>query len=307
MREEHFCAHISEVRQDPFIGLATPADLWLMVEYTGPWEYMSVYNNKLPEHVREWLKAIANDYMNLKTIVTFIRKDMRPLGRIRCFVGVTREEREAIYAFNFASYEEIPKLDLEALRTGSPEYDAYLSSDPMYLVCTNGKHDMCCARFGIPVHREASRIDSEHTWHCTHIGWDQFAANFLCLPHGVYYSRVTVPEVASIIEADRARRLYTRKCRGRTIYSYAVQAAEHYIREHTGETRMDALRLLDSTTEAEGRDTVRFQATSDGTIYRVTIQFELQQPEMPPCRCDAEGKNLRYHFHLQTFEELQPA
>lgn len=307
MKEGKFCAQISQERQDPFVGLAAHADLWLMVEYTGPWEYMSIYNNRLPEHVTEWLTTIANNYLTLHTIVLFVRKDSRPLDRVRCFVGVTREEREALYAFEFASYDEVPTLDLEALRAGVPEYDRYRTSEPMYLVCTNGKHDMCCARFGMPIHREANRIDGAHTWHCSHIGGDQYAANMLCLPHGIYYSRVTVPEVERIIEADRQRRLYMPKSRGRTCYPPIVQAAEQQLRERTGITDLDAFHLLDSTAEAEGRETIRFQSATDKSVHCLTMEGKQYEAPQPPCRCDPLGKNLRFEFHLIDYKVLQPA
>ena len=57
--------------------------------------------------------------------------------------------------------------------------------DPLVLVCTNGRHDPCCATFGRPlarVLREGARRDD--VWECSHIGGDRFAANIVILPEG---------------------------------------------------------------------------------------------------------------------------
>ena len=56
---------------------------------------------------------------------------------------------------------------------------------PLVLVCTNGRHDPCCATFGRPlarVLREGAQRDD--VWECSHIGGDRFAANIVILPEG---------------------------------------------------------------------------------------------------------------------------
>ncbi|GHO92145.1 hypothetical protein KSF_021930 [Reticulibacter mediterranei] len=308
MENKHFCAHISRERQDPYIGLAAHAKVWVMLEYTDPWEWIAIYNNQLPEPTKTWLIALANSYATSQAITLFIRQHIRPLPTINCFVGITRPDREALYRFRFNSYKEVMGLDLAALEAGSPAYNSYLTTEPLYLVCTNGKHDMCCAKFGMPIHKEASRLAGEQVWHCSHCGGDQFAANLLCFPHGIYYSRVTVPEVATIIEADRQEQLYLEKCRGRSCYPPSVQAAEYYLRKQTGIYDLNAFRWLDTTDEDNGNTTVRFQSTSSGIINLMTIRHtERETNHAEAYRCDNTGKLTRQEFQLVQIEQTTTA
>ena len=52
-------------------------------------------------------------------------------------------------------------------------------TEPVYLVCTNGRHDRCCATYGRP----ALALQASHgdlTWESSH-GGDRFAGNLACL------------------------------------------------------------------------------------------------------------------------------
>ncbi|QBD74856.1 hypothetical protein EPA93_02140 [Ktedonosporobacter rubrisoli] len=308
MTDTQFCAKISREREDPIIGQAAYAKAWLLIEYNGPWEWGAVLDNQLPEAVKAWLSAIIYSYATTHTVALFIRHDMRPLAKIRCFVAITREAQEALYRFELSSYEELLKLDLDALRAGDPAYNTYLSPEPIYLVCTNGKHDKCCAKFGMPIYQEASRLVGEQAWHCTHMGGDQYAANLLCLPRGLYYSRVSVPEVTSIIEADGHREIYLPKARGRTCYQPAVQAAEYYLRQQTGNLHLDAFSLLATHSAETNVETVHLQATEDGTIHTLTIQHEIRElSSSQPCSCRNEAKNTRYEFRLLSYASSSAA
>jgi hypothetical protein len=308
VENKHFCAHISRERQDSYIGLAAHAKIWVMLEYTGPWEWIAIYNNQLPEPTKTWLINTANNYATTQAITLFIRQHTRPLQTINCFVGITRPDREALYRFRFKSYEEVMELDLAALEAGSPAYDSYLTTEPLYLICTNGKHDMCCAKFGMPIHKEAANLAGEQVWHCSHCGGDQFAANLLCFPHGIYYSRVTVPEVATIMEADRQERLYLEKCRGRSCYPPIVQAAEYYLRKQTGIYDLNAFRWLDTSNEDNGNTTIRFQSTSEDIIHILTIRHtEREIDRAEAYRCDSTGKLTRQEFQLIQSEQTNTA
>jgi hypothetical protein len=308
VENKHFCAHISQEQQDSYIGLATYAKVWVMLEYTSPWEWIAIYNNQLPEPAKTWLITLANSYATSQAITLFIRQHTRPLQTINCFVGITRPDREALYRFRFDNYEEVMKLDLDALEAGSPAYDSYLTTEPLYLICTNGKHDMCCAKFGMPIHKEAARLAGEQVWHCSHCGGDQFAANLLCFPHGIYYSRVTVPEVATIIEADRQEQLYLEKCRGRSCYPPIVQAAEHYLRKQTSDYALNSFRWLDTANEENGNTTVRFQSTSGDIVHIMTIRHTKREINCAEAyRCDSTGKLTSQEFQLVKWEQEKPA
>ena len=52
----------------------------------------------------------------------------------------------------------------------------------MWLVCTNGKRDACCARDGLPVARALAALRPDEAWECSHLGGHRFAANVALAP-----------------------------------------------------------------------------------------------------------------------------
>lgn len=48
---------------------------------------------------------------------------------------------------------ELAALDLAALAAGTPPGFGARSDEPVLLVCTQGKRDVCCARLGRPLAR----------------------------------------------------------------------------------------------------------------------------------------------------------
>ena len=77
--------------------------------------------------------------------------------------------------------------------------------ESLILVCTNGRHDQCCANLGRPLVRALRDSPwADRVWECSHIGGDRFAANVVVLPDSLYFGRVE-PDV-SPGAAGRARR-----------------------------------------------------------------------------------------------------
>ena len=108
------------------------------------------------------------------------------------------------------------------------------NSEPIVLVCTNGKKDKCCSLKGYPVYK-ALREAAPHmlVLQSSHVGGDRFAANVISLPHGIYYGRVEETDVPDLLHHIDAGEILMPRFRGISTRSFAVQAAEQYLRLHT--------------------------------------------------------------------------
>ena len=110
------------------------------------------------------------------------------------------------------------------------------------LVCTNGRHDPCCATFGRPLVRglRESRWADE-VWECSHIGGDRFAGNVVLLPDSLYFGhcRPGRPPSACSTPTTTAASIST-SFRGRSTFRLAEQAAEHFVRAELGLDALDA-------------------------------------------------------------------
>ena len=142
---------------------------------------------------------------------------------------------------------------------------------PLFLVCTHGKHDRCCARYGRPLYDAVrEQVEEGWAWQVSHVGGDRFAGNLVALPDGVYYGRVRPSEAWPVIEAVLERRIYLPCYRGRSSHGFAAQAAELAVREQTGLLGLDDVEVR--VLERQGGE---WRATVDaGRSYEVTVRLE---------------------------------
>jgi hypothetical protein len=97
---------------------------------------------------------------------------------------------------------------------------------PLLLVCTDGKHDLCCGKLGrsiLAALRADGRIDAVEA---SHLGGHRLAANCLALPTGALYGRVGATDVPALAEAVEHGRVYLPRYRGRSGLEELAQVAE---------------------------------------------------------------------------------
>ncbi len=121
---------------------------------------------------------------------------------------------------------------------------------PLYLVCTHGRPDTCCAVRGRPLAAAVAADRPGRTWESSHVGGCRFAAAMVLLPHGVVLGHVP-PARGAAVAADYAGGLLPPEwVRGRTSLAPAVQAAQHHARLVTGAWEVDALAPVDARSDA---------------------------------------------------------
>jgi hypothetical protein len=105
-----------------------------------------------------------------------------------------------------------------------------VSHEPIYLVCTHGRHDACCAVRGRPVAAALAAAYPERTWECSHIGGDRFAANVVVLPHSLFYGHVSATRAVELAKHYDEGLIVPDLLRGSGAFPPSVQAAQHYAR-----------------------------------------------------------------------------
>lgn len=284
MSNKTFCAQMSRECHEPFVGTASRVDTWLLIEYTGSWRASAVEHSDLSAWVKTWLFWQSTYRTNFRTL--FIRQHHRPLTDITCFVCTVREDQQQLYRFTFQNYEELTSLDIEGLRAGDPRYQEYLYDEPLYLVCSDGKHDMCCAKYGVPIYQELAKQVGSQAWQCSHLGGDKFAANVLYLPKSLYYGRVTIPDIEIMLSLHKQQQIYLDKFRGCTSYSFVEQAADYFLRVSTGVRSFNVLRRLytDHVPESE-EHTVVFENVETCQRYQLTLAENVREvPSIASCK-----------------------
>jgi hypothetical protein len=237
-----YCSDIAKEHGVPLIGSATTGDVWFLLEFSGRYESKAFEGSTIPEEVKAYLKGIQPE--GLKPRILMIQQaESRSREGIHLFVGLTDAQNPRLYQYELQQYEDILKLDLARLAAGGGDPD-HVRKEPLFLVCTNGKRDMCCARFGPAVYGELSGTFGDSVWQSSHIGGHNKAPNMLFFPFGVNYGRAT-PEDAIHLATDFSMgRLELNNLRGRVCYPLPVQAAEHFWRVETGVLELPGMEVV---------------------------------------------------------------
>ncbi|HEX7254593.1 MAG TPA: sucrase ferredoxin [Gaiellaceae bacterium] len=279
-----FCSDISRENDEPLGGTASRIDHWLLVEYRGLWSHDALAGSGFSDQVKMRLRELAA--ARPRTRLLFIRRPGRRHHEgLAVYVADSREGEERLAGLEIGEHEELRRLD--------PFERAEPIDQPLFLVCTHGKHDRCCARYGRPLWEGVSeQLDESSAWQCTHVGGDRFAGNLVALPHGLYYGRVDRDDVADVLDHHFAGQLALGHYRGRSCWSFAVQAAERRVRAEEGLTGLSDLSLDGVTREAENRWTVRFQ-TRVGP-REVDVVEELGELTLLTCSSRVARRPRRY-------------
>ena len=285
------CSTASSARDEPLAGTASTVRAWLLLEHPGPWGRDAFVDARFDrdglgvEIERRGRRAGVRPLLIRR--VDRDEVDERPLAFAVSSTPEPRIERGSL-----GSLEEALSLDLDALGRGE-RLGLEPDDGPLFLVCTHGRHDACCAERGRPLAFALAEAFPDATWEASHLGGDRFAGNVVALPQGLYFGRVTPEDAAAVGRAFVEGRLSLRHLRGRSTMPMAVQFAEHALRVSL---RLD--RLADVEPERWRRDgdvvTSTFRTTAGERT--VSLAVERSEPHALTCRADHDDTAPSYRL-----------
>ena len=291
------CSSLSIAVHEQLFGTAPKTNLWLMVEYPNPPGSKALDESAIPEPVQTHLINLQRSVPATR-LVLIRREQPSKENRIAVFASISSTDQPHLYEFHFSNYEEILSVDLQSLLTGEIEIRENIRVDPIFLVCTNGKRDPCCSRLGYPVYQAMASQPGDSVWQTSHVGGHRFAANVICLPHGIYCGRVNPENAVSLMSDYRNQRLTPYLYRGRGCYDARVQAAEYFFMEMTSIESIDALQILGSKQVGENRWEIKFLSRADKTHFNFIVAAEKSAFEnFESCsKPDKSSSRLQYHL-----------
>ena len=274
------CSAASRARDEPLTATASRVERWLLVEHRGAWGPQSVPTSRMAQPVARALAATAAAAGARLLVVR------RPHG-------IPHHEGREVFAVDSTPGAERIRTahvavdaDLAALAWGDGPWREY--AGPLYLVCTHGRHDRCCALEGRPVAKALARVHPDRTWECSHVGGDRFAANVVVLPDGLYLGRVDAAQAAEVVAGLAAGRLPAGLVRGRSSLPLPTQAAQAFAREELDLWGVDELAPAGQVTAGVDRWQVRltrpdvevvvgYDREGDGSRHRLTCGADAAQ------------------------------
>lgn len=245
------CARTSFADGESLRGTASTVRRWVLLEQPGAWGAEALPQSGLgPDLARRLCDHVEAAGARL-VLIRRTGGGQVAAGR-RTYVAHCDAVEPWAERLTVRDPAELLDHDLAPLRRGA-SVGGRRVRQPLYLVCTNGKKDPCCAEFGLPVARALAGVFGERVWESSHIGGDRFAGNLVALPHGVYYGHVTPDSAKAMIAAHEAGLIHLDGYRGRTIHPFVVQAADDLVRRRLDLTGLDDLAHV--ATDAHGATT----------------------------------------------------
>ncbi len=237
------CSGESLEREEELFATASLVTTWILFEQPGAWGPDALTESGFPEGARPLTEAASR--LGIRTLL-IRRRIAQDRPRVVFLASSGNGRRPPLMVSGeYADPAELAGIDLEGLTAGRmPDFGRPVDG-PIYLVCTHGRHDICCADRGRPLFRAMSELRQDQTWEVSHIGGDRFAGNLLVLPRGDYFGRLEPDDVANLVEEYEARRLDLAHHRGRSIQPRLVQAADHFLRQSLSLAGFEDLTLLD--------------------------------------------------------------
>lgn len=279
--------------------------MWLLLEYTQPWGARAFQESNLSRPVKSHLNRI------LKTIprsrLLLIKQDRHPQDHLTLFIVRSLENETSIAKLKLENYEQLLDLSVEKVAAGNYGAGAEILSDSLYLVCTHGKRDKCCAKFGYTLYKSLRAAAGKSVWQSSHIGGDRFAANIICFPHALFYAHVTEVSGLEIVSEYEEGRLILENYRGRACYPSPIQAAEYFVRLESGLMGVGDLRFLDYDSIRERNWRVRFVATRGGSIHEVYLNSRLSEfQNLLTCHATEEKRVVQYFLNAYRVTHGKP-
>ncbi len=249
MTDRFVCSAASCERDEAVTATASQVKAWLMIEVHGAWGINAVEESALGPHIPAgWRKDLSRRGIRAICIRPAIRVPEPENVRV-FFVVAARPGRTDGHIWTrtlpLATVQYVSdELDVYATPWNAPGEGWEQHDDPVVLVCTNGRHDQCCANEGRPVVRQlATTRFAGAVWECSHIGGDRFAANLAIMPDSLYFGRMEPREAETIVADYSDGRINLAHYRGRSTLSYMEQAAEQALREHLGVDAVNEIRI----------------------------------------------------------------
>jgi hypothetical protein len=283
------CSRLSRLYDEPLAGTAPVAKSWIVLEQPGPWGRKALTQSHLDPSLGAALEAAAADH---GARVALIRRpgphpDDHRGGARQVWIASTRPNGVWLLGGRVADLGVLELLpwdglvagDCDAVQEAVPGLERH--TEPVLLVCTNGRRDVCCASFGRPVVTAAHARLPGRVWETTHLGGHRFAPTCAVLPHGIVYGRMDVDAALHVLDEARDGRLVLARYRGRSTFDIPGQVAEVAVREATNLTGLDELDVTAIEADNDGQSSRITIAHTDGRGWQVDVTTRVLEPPRP--------------------------
>lgn len=224
-----FCSQNSAFRHEPLSATASNYHAYILIEYPAPFP-ARISDTKIDT---AWLDQVHDLAKERNAKVILIRNSKTNADHLKIVFVDARRQAWCLYTFSGHHYKYFSlKLFIEAA-------DTPWHQDIFFLVCTNGKKDKCCAKFGLPVYQALEQIHQYPVYEASHFGGDRFAGNAILMPYGIYYGRLHAAHGSKLVDSTKSGQILPEHYRGISTLNFVRQTAECWLRNHLKNADID--------------------------------------------------------------------
>ncbi len=297
-----FCSQQDDIN---LLGSAPECELWLMLEYSQAWGRKVLTDSNLSSPIKDLFDDFKRQFPHSKLL--FIKQpERRSRESTRFYISLRRNDSNCLLKFDLNSYADLLELDLSGICENPEHYSAHYDESTLALVCTNGKRDQCCAKFGLPVYKTLQNRFGESVWQCSHFGGHVFAPTMMVLPQNLCFGKIPVAQSCDIVDKVARGTIDARYLRGECRYPKPIQAALQFLRKETQNHAIGSYRLLNVLENTVEKVVVEFQDCANKAQFTVSVAISTSDKE----RVSSCALIKMYHpreFSLTALEEKQSA
>ena len=286
------CAALSQASHEPLAGTAPQVTVWICIEQEGAWGARPLTEPGLGTGAGDALTALTDHEFVMALAIRRVGRHPSTTGSRTVMIARSDLTNAWLCTRDVDSDDELATVlgdvDLDAVMHGHVPSGWGRATEPVTLICTNGKRDVCCAIEGRRLIDELSNIADHHYWECSHLGGHRYAPSVLLLPAGLVLGQIPATELMQTQTGNPP----LARVRGRSCLPAPAQAAEIAAdpRIPFGTATAVTLETID-----EHRATVQVHGLSGST----SISLVHQAHSVPsPISCEAVSQSRSHWLSL---------
>jgi hypothetical protein len=292
-------------------GTAPVAVGWVLLEQEGPWGRKALTSSGLDPALGAALDEAAGSDVRVQLV-------RRPASRsVTVDASTTSSATGRTVVLAHAGTrpwaEQLTLPDDDALAALDPRLAAAPTppglgtpvEGPLWLVCTHGKRDRCCATYGRPIVDALAALHGDAVWEVSHVGGHRFAGNLVALPTGEVYGSLQVADALRVVQLHEAGRYDLAALRGRSGLSRPAQAAEILTRTELDLDRRDAVTVTAATGAGSLGEEVTVHLDVDGRRHLAVVVLEPTGVAYA-LSCDSDEPEDPGRWQLRSLTEVAP-
>ncbi len=309
MSNSNYCSFLTRQSGEPLAGTAPFARHFVFISWPKKfWQYEALEaKGGFPQGLKKWMKEQSK--VNGKISIRLVSHSGLNHDKVDIFIYPEK------LCYSKVLPEDIPAVLESHFRYGdTTSFSAAEIEQDQILICTHGRHDKCCAKFGQELadkmrYHVLKQKTSIEVWESSHLGGHRFAPTMLDFPTGLAYGRLTPDEIPNFLASRKEGLVYGPAYRGTVFLSELEQVAEANVQHYCSMRNWSCqfqIQNLEKISEEKFRCIAMFRKSESSINPQNNIPdelpftFKLKGFESPSGCDELEVRKLRKCWELES-------